>query len=267
MENHRKKVSIFLHTAIKEICRLDRPAQTKVMDFGCGIGSIVDDLLSLGYDAYGCDLKPYWLENPRADIERLAAISSTPYQLPFGDNLFDVVVSTSVLEHAQNKKECFQEIYRILRTGGYSMHLFPAKWYLPLEPHIYVPLVNMLWPSCPKWWFALWALLGVRNEFQGHKSWKEVVEENCEYCRHNLSYWSNNKYRKVSLEVFESYSAPMEFYINNGYGGFPTLFRRLPFKRLSGWCGGQVRMNFIVQRKLPRGVVKTVGPATSAAAV
>ena len=45
--------------------------------------------------------------------------------------------------------------------------------------------------------------------------------------------------------------SPMELYINNAHGGLPTL---LPFKRLSGWFGGQVRMNFIVQRKLPRGI-------------
>ncbi len=88
MKNHDEKLGILLHTTIKEIRGLDRPAQTKVIHFGCGIGGIVDSLLSLGYDAYGCDFKPYWLENPRADVERLTAISSTPYQLPFRDNAF-----------------------------------------------------------------------------------------------------------------------------------------------------------------------------------
>jgi hypothetical protein len=38
MKNHDEKLGILLHTAIKEICGLDRPAQTKVTDFGWGIG-------------------------------------------------------------------------------------------------------------------------------------------------------------------------------------------------------------------------------------
>lgn len=34
--------------------------------------------------------------------------------MPFGDNAFDVVASMP-------KTECFQEIYKILRTGAYSV--------------------------------------------------------------------------------------------------------------------------------------------------
>jgi SAM-dependent methyltransferase len=221
-----------------------------VLDFGCGSGRLVQCLLSLGYNAYGCDITPYWRETSHADVERLATLSFAPYRLPFEDNTFDVVVSTSVLEHAQNKEELFSEIYRILKVGGYAMHLFPGKWYLPVEPHIYVPLVNFFWPKCPKWWLALWAFLGVRNEFQCDKSWKEVIKLNSEYCMHGLSYWSNRKYRKLSLKIFKNYSAPMDFYVKNGYGSFAKLLRRVPFQRLSGWIAGEIRMNFIVSRKL-----------------
>jgi len=250
MEHEYSKAAMFLQAAMKEIGALEQPFQTKVLDFGCGSGRLVQCLLSLGYDAYGCDITPYWRETSHADVERLATLSFAPYRLPFEDNTFDVVVSTSVLEHAQNKEELFSEIYRILKVGGYAMHLFPGKWYLPVEPHIYVPLVNFFWPKCPKWWLALWAFLGVRNEFQGDKSWKEVIKLNSEYCMHGLSYWSNRKYRKLSLKIFKNYSAPMDFYVKNGYGSFAKLLRRVPFQRLSGWIAGEIRMNFIVSRKL-----------------
>ena len=52
----------------------------------------------------------------------------------------------------------------------------------------------------------------------------------------------------------------MELYINNAHGGLPTL---LPFKRLSGWFGGQVRMNVIVQRKLLRGTCQELSGRTT----
>src|SRR2546426_9889444 len=112
MEEEYEKAAIFLKTAMEELCRLGRPSQTKVVDFGCGSGELTNHFLGLGYDAYGCDIKPYWQQNSRATVERLATISLTPYRLPYESDMLDVVVSTSVLEHAQNKEELFQEIHR-----------------------------------------------------------------------------------------------------------------------------------------------------------
>ena len=165
MSEDINKAADFLDIAIRLLGGFSLPSHTKVLDFGCGSGQLVDALLQLGFDAYGCDISAYWSGEPSVAPERLHLISSMPYRLPFDDSIFDVVVSTSVLEHAQNKEEYFQEIHRVLRPGGYSMHIYPGKWYLPYEPHIYVPLVNYFWPYCPKWWLGLWALLGVRNEF------------------------------------------------------------------------------------------------------
>jgi SAM-dependent methyltransferase len=261
MENEYQNVALFLQAAMSKLGGLEHPSQTKVLDIGCGRGNLVNCLNTLGYDAYGCDIKPYWQEESNTDVGRFFTISSHPYRLPFGNKSFDAAVSTSVLEHAQNKEEIFQEIFRLLKNGGFSMHLLPGKWYLPTEPHIFVPLANFFWPKCPKWWFVLWAFLGVRNRFQINKSWKEVVRLNHEYCKHGLSYWSNGKYRKLSMQVFGNYSAPMEFYITDGYGGVANLLRKLPFKRLTGLLAGEVRMNFIVQRKMSKSMHSSAGTA------
>ena len=45
-------------------------------------------------------------------------MTKTPYRIPFDDASMDVVVSTSVLEHAFNVDEVFSEIGRVLRPGG-----------------------------------------------------------------------------------------------------------------------------------------------------
>jgi len=229
MEEEYEKAAIFLKTAMEELCRLELPSQTKVMDFGCGSGELTDHFLLLGYDAHGCDVKPYWQQKSHAAVERLATISLAPYRLPYESGTFDVVVSTSVLEHAQNKEELFREIHRVLKVGGYSMHIFPSKWYLPAEPHIYVPLVNFLWPKCPWWWLAVWALIGVRNEFQQDKSWKEVAEANYEYCKRGLSSWSNRRYRELSRRIFGNYLSPSEFSIHHGYGGCRKTTKKISF--------------------------------------
>ena len=39
---------------------------------------------------------------------------------------------------------------------------------------MYVPLASLIQT---RWWLGLWALLGVRNEFQQELGWREVTEE------------------------------------------------------------------------------------------
>jgi SAM-dependent methyltransferase len=245
-----EQAAMFLHAAMREIAGLTEPSQARVLDFGTGAGKLVEHLFALGYDMRGCDTGTYWPEATPAQAERLSVIGSAPYRLPYADTSFDAVVSTSVLEHARNKEEVFREIHRVLKVGGCALHLFPAKWYLPVEPHTYVPLLNALWPHCPGWWLSLWAFLGVRNEFQRGRPWREVARLNAEYSEQGLSYWSDRAYRELSLRVFGNYSDSMDLYVRQGYGGVARLLRQLPLPRLTGRMAGAVRMKFITVRKL-----------------
>ncbi len=138
----------FFDRAISELARLENPPRVRVLDFGCGSGELVQHLVELGYDAHGCDIVPA----PEAPTvaparQRLKEINRAPYRFPFDDESFDVVVSTSVLEHARNPDEYLMEIRRVLKPGGFAMHLLPGKWYLPYEPHILVPLANYFYPT------------------------------------------------------------------------------------------------------------------------
>lgn len=86
----------------------------RILDFGCGKGELVQAFLSLGYDTYGVDI----IDCPSLDAERYKKIEFNPYQIPFSENSFDLVYSSSVFEHTQNTEECFEEIYRVLKRGG-----------------------------------------------------------------------------------------------------------------------------------------------------
>ena len=102
-----------------------------------------------------------------------------PYRLPFDDGQFDIVMSSEVLEHVMNYPDFIAENRRVLSAKGLAMHIFPGRW-MPIEMHVKVPLacVHRSYP-----WLLLWAMLGIRNEFQKGKGYREVARLNYEYLR------------------------------------------------------------------------------------
>ncbi|WP_200387687.1 class I SAM-dependent methyltransferase [Thiocapsa imhoffii] len=221
----------------------------RVLDLGCGQGQLVAALRERGFDAWGCDAEFAGSGSPLPQSPWLRPIALNPYRLPFEDRAFDVVLSLSVLEHVQDKSACLVEIKRILRPGGCALHLFPAKWYLPWEPHLKVPLANYFSPRSPRWWLAIWARLGLRLAHQRAWSWRAVVDENARYEREGLAYWSTGDYRALSQRVFGHCEWPMDWYITHADGGFARLARRLPGRWLFGWLSREFRMAFLLHRR------------------
>jgi ubiquinone/menaquinone biosynthesis C-methylase UbiE len=107
----------------------------------------------------------------------LRPITMEPYRVPFEDNQFDILISNEVFEHVQNYDATIRETHRLLKPGGIALHLFPARW-IPIEPHVKVPLASVF---RPKWWLYLWALLGRRNPHQKSLSAREVTTKNYDY--------------------------------------------------------------------------------------
>jgi SAM-dependent methyltransferase len=234
----------FFLGAIEHFLQRD-PKTVRLLDFGCGRGELVDSLFELGVDAHGCDIDPYW----ESDSTRLRPMTKAPYRIPFEDGSMDVVVSTSVLEHASNVGEVFDEIGRVLRPGGLAMHVYPAKWFLPYEPHILVPLVNILWPHVPRWWLALWAWLGVRNVHQRGRPWRGVVAENATFVAKGVCYYREGTYRAAAASTFSSFETPMRYFLSFTNGGAAALYRRSPIKRPLEWIFKHTRSVFLVTRK------------------
>jgi len=59
------------------------------------------------------------LESPLADVKM------DIQKIPFPDNTFDVVICNHVLEHVDNDKKAMQEVYRILKKGGWAILQVP----------------------------------------------------------------------------------------------------------------------------------------------
>jgi SAM-dependent methyltransferase len=66
------------------------------------------------------------VKSTTADLESpLAEVKMDIHQMPFGDNLFDVVLCNHVLEHVENDAVAMKEIYRVLKPGAWAVMQVP----------------------------------------------------------------------------------------------------------------------------------------------
>lgn len=167
-----------------------------ILDFGCGNGKRVYELLDSGFfNSYGYDIKNTVIL--RNDNDKRHFKFSTTGEIPFIDNYFDLIISEQVFEHVMDQKKVLKEIYRILKKEGVAIHFFPAKWRI-IEPHIFVPFggiaKNFLY-------YYFWAFLGIHNQFQKGLSASEIANRNKEYATKHLNYLSCKEYNKILEEI------------------------------------------------------------------
>ncbi|HTU31159.1 MAG TPA: class I SAM-dependent methyltransferase [Solirubrobacteraceae bacterium] len=124
------------------------PPGARVLDYGCGAGTLTRMFQDAGLDAYGCDIRwpgagYSWDESTAQGKLRYFESGGT---LPFDDDFFDVVVSDQVFEHVEPLHASVAEIERITKPDGLMYHHFPASevW---REGHIGIPLSHRLPPG------------------------------------------------------------------------------------------------------------------------
>lgn len=122
-----------------------------VFENGCGVGMYLSRLAHDARQAIGLEI-----EFNRAVVANQLdgqILCGAGENLPFPDNVFDLILSHEVLEHVQDDQLAVNEIVRTLRPGGRLVLFVPNRGY-PFETHgIYwhgkyrfgnIPLVNYL---------------------------------------------------------------------------------------------------------------------------
>lgn len=193
---------------------------TKILDLGCGEGGLVYRFRELGYDAHGFDIhrrvqlrKPddeaffRFLVNPEADTS-VSAVAWPDYRLPFPAQTFELVVSTSTLEHVLNVDAVMAEAARVLRPDGIGLHLYPGRNAL-IEPHMFVPFGTLIQTF---WWFYMWSFLGLRNEYQKELTTRQAAESNFRYCKSGVLYLTRYEMRLLCGRYFRGASFVEEAY-------------------------------------------------------
>jgi SAM-dependent methyltransferase len=192
----QRVVGVFEHIARAVGHPLDPSAA--VLDFGAGAGRHVAEFLMAGYDALGVDYQFVSHAEGAAPTRFLRRVEPPDYVLPFEDDTFDFVYSTSVMEHVVEPGKALAEIARVLRPAGVSIHCFPSRW-RPIEPHMRTPF-GARFNSFPL--LYVWARLGIRNVHQQGLAPTEVALRNAQYVKTGISYPTAREWRLRSEARF-----------------------------------------------------------------
>lgn len=97
-----------------------------LLDVGCGAGvdSIIAGLMvGPGGSVHGVDIVPQMIARAEKNL-RLTNLNNVLFQaitsqkLPFGDSIFDVIISNGVINLIPDKETSLQEIFRVLKPEG-----------------------------------------------------------------------------------------------------------------------------------------------------
>lgn len=115
----------------------------RVLDVGCGVGTMVRTFEQQGFEAYGVDLPGLHRHWQRLGLsaERMFVIDPDRLQLPFADNSIDFVYTLGVIEHIGTtnghsdrrpdyhavRRQWLREVFRVVRPGGAMLVAGPNR--------------------------------------------------------------------------------------------------------------------------------------------
>ncbi len=117
-------VSIFFKMCYRKIRPLlNLQDGMRVLDVGCGTGSLLKELSGSGKELnlYGIDLSPEMIGAARVklkDEKNVELYEGSAADLPFESNYFDYVVCMNSLHHHADPKQSLTEMARVLKPGG-----------------------------------------------------------------------------------------------------------------------------------------------------
>lgn len=131
----------------------------KILEIGCGTGSLLNYLLENGYDVQGVEKSKEFIRESTILYGYLPLFPVESEKLPFADNSFDLVISFDVFEHLPDSDGHLLEVARVLKPDGY---------YLLQTPNKYTNTIfeTIRWKSFTKW----------RDDHCSLHSYREIVE-------------------------------------------------------------------------------------------
>ena len=120
-------ISFFTHKYFKSkaISTLKLADNMKVLDLCCGSGDLISLILKRNQNVniIGLDFSSKMLEVAKKKGLKASFIEADVQNIPFAQNEFDIVTIGFGLRNIPNKTKALEEISRVVKPGGYFLHL------------------------------------------------------------------------------------------------------------------------------------------------
>lgn len=90
----------------------------QILDVGAGTGRLAFRLMNVGAEVTALDVSEVMVDKLKAKNYKLKAVVGEAENLPFVDDIFDMVIATFLIVHLKDLKRFFDEVYRVLKPGG-----------------------------------------------------------------------------------------------------------------------------------------------------
>ncbi len=95
-------------------------SDTQILDLCCGSGQVTRFLVDFSENVIGLDASPLSIQRCQKNVPNATYIKAFAEDMPFTDNLFDVVHTSAALHEMQPEqlRKIITEVYRVLKPGG-----------------------------------------------------------------------------------------------------------------------------------------------------
>lgn len=99
----------------------------KVLDIGCGAGSVTAELVRRGHTVYGIEIQDEAIKRAKARGLQ-AKMGDLNQPMDFPDRFFDVIVAMDIVEHLFDPLALLADIHRMLRDDGSALIGIPQHF-------------------------------------------------------------------------------------------------------------------------------------------
>jgi SAM-dependent methyltransferase len=179
---------------------MSRPG-ARILDFGCGAGTLVAAGRAAGLDMLGADVFFKGSPGARAEVERAGLLETVVHdirdgRLDFDDGAFDLVVNNQVLEHVEDLDAVLDDLHRVLKRDGVLLSVFPSRDVFR-EGHIGIPFSHWFAKGSKPRFYYTWALRSL-----GLGTWKEQAPTRRQWAVDKLGWIDAYTHYRPKREIF-----------------------------------------------------------------